>query len=185
MEDSQIIELFFVRAEGAVAELTQKYGRLCRSIAYNILSSRQDAEECENDTYLRVWDTVPPVRPESLRAYVSRIVRNLSLDRLRYRLRQKRGNSYDILLSELSECIPDERTDVEASADDTVIRSIEAYLRTLDESTRILFVRRYFHMESVESLAKRYGLKASSVSTRLLRTRARLRIWLEQEGVSI
>ena len=182
MEDSCIIELFFARMEQAIAELANKYGGLCRSIAYNILQSWQDAEECENDTYLRVWDTVPPVRPNSLRAYVSRIMRNLSLDRVRYYTRQKRSAAYDALLSELDECIPD-RQDVAQAADDTVAQAVEAYLRTLDARTRVLFVRRYFHMESVESLAQRYGLKASSVSTRLTRTRARLREWLEREGV--
>lgn len=182
MEDSRIIELFFARLEQAVVELALKYGGLCRGIAYNILQSRQDAEECENDTYLRVWDTVPPVRPDSLRAYVSRIVRNLSLDRVRYYARQKRFGAYDVALSELDSCIPDRR-DVAQAADDTAIQAIAAYLRTLDAQTRVLFVRRYFYMESVESLARRFGLKASSVSTRLTRTRARLRTWLEREGV--
>ena len=176
MEDSRIIELFFARLEQAVVELALKYGGLCRGIAYNILQSRQDAEECENDTYLRVWDTVPPVRPDS------RIVRNLSLDRVRYYARQKRFGAYDVALSELDSCIPDRR-DVAQAADDTAIQAIAAYLRTLDAQTRVLFVRRYFYMESVESLARRFGLKASSVSTRLTRTRARLRTWLEREGV--
>lgn len=184
MEDHSIIELFFARVEQAITELAQKYGNLCRSIAYNILLSRQDAEECENDAYLRVWDTIPPTRPDSLRAYVSRIVRNLSLDRVRYYTRQKRSAAYDMLLSEMSECIPD-RLDVEQAADDTAIQAVADYLRTLDAQTRVLFVRRYFHMESVESLAQRYGLKASSVSTRLTRTRSRLRTWLEQEGVAL
>lgn len=184
MEDHRIIDLFFARAQQAIAELAQKYGALCRGIAYNILLNRQDAEECENDTYLRVWDTVPPTRPDSLRCYVSRIVRNLSLDRVRYYTRQKRSAPYDALLSEMSECIPD-RFDMEQAADDTAAEAVAAYLRTLDAQTRVLFVRRYFHMESVESLARRYGLKASSVSTRLTRTRARLRTWLEREGVTI
>lgn len=184
MEDHSIIELFFARVEQAITELAQKYGNLCRSIAYNILLSRQDAEECENDAYLRVWETIPPTRPDSLRAYVSRIVRNLSLDRVRYYTRQKRSAAYDMLLSEMSECIPD-RLDVEQAADDTAIQAVADYLRTLDAQTRVLFVRRYFHMESVESLARRYGLKASSVSTRLARTRSRLRTWLEREGVAL
>lgn len=184
MDDTAIIELFFARAEQAITELARKYGRLCREIACNILRSRQDAEECENDTYLRVWDTVPPVKPDSLRAYVCRIVRNLSLDRLRYLTRQKRSTQFDTLLSELSDCIP-AHINVEQTADDTVIRAVTAYLNTLDAQTRVLFVRRYFYMESVDSLSRRFRLNASSVSTRLTRARARLRKHLEQEGVVI
>lgn len=184
MEDKAIIELFFARAERAIEVLAEKYGRLCRSIAYHILSSWQDAEECENDTYLRVWNTVPPTRPNSLQAYVCRIVRNLSLDRVRYLGRQKRAAQYEVLLSEVSECVPGQ-DDVEEKADDTAVRAIEAYLRTLDAQTRVLFVRRYFYMESVDSLAERYGLNASSISTKLGRVRKRLRTYLEQEGVAI
>lgn len=90
MEDRGIIELFYARMEQGIVELSNKYGRLCYTIAYNILISRSDAEECENDTYLRVWNTIPPVWPDCLRAYVSRIVRNLALDRVRY-LQRKRG----------------------------------------------------------------------------------------------
>ncbi len=182
MEDTRIIELFFARAEQAIEALSDKYGKLCYRIAHNILNSHRDAEECENDTYLRVWDTVPPTRPDSLRAYVIRIVRNLSLDRARYLARQKRAVPMDLLLSELSECIP-AAVSVEADADDTVVCAVISYLRTLEEQTRVLFVRRYFYGDSVESLAKRFSMNASSVSTRLTRTRARLKTYLEQEGI--
>lgn len=184
MEDNQIVELFWARAEQAIAELAAKYGRLCRGIAYRILDSRPDAEECESDTYLRVWNTVPPERPDSLCAYVSRIVRNLALDRLRYRTRRKRSAQYEVLLSELDQCIPDS-VNVEQAADDTAAQAIAIYLNTLDARTRILFVRRYFYMESIETLAKCYGLKASTVSTKLVRTRKKLRAFPEQEGVAI
>ena len=95
MEDSRIIQLFFDRAESAIRALSVKYGKLCYRIAYNILNNHRDAEECENDTYLRVWDTIPPTWPENLRAYVSRITRNLSLDRLRYQTRKKRSVDTD------------------------------------------------------------------------------------------
>ena len=182
MEDSHIIQLFFDRMESAVEALSVKYGKLCYRIAYNILTNHADAQECENDTYLRVWDTVPPIWPDNLRAYVSRIVRNLALDRVRYQNRQKRSVATDWTLSELSECIPSS-VSVEADADDTVVQALTSYLNTLDDLTRVLFIRRYFYMDSVEMLARQFGMNASSVSTRLTRTRARLKAYLEREGI--
>ena len=168
--------------ESAIAALSAKYGKLCYRIAYNILTNHADAQECENDTYLRVWDTVPPIWPDNLRAYVSRIVRNLALDRVRYQNRQKRSVATDWTLSELSECIPSS-VSVEADADDTVVQALTSYLNTLDDLTRVLFIRRYFYMDSVEMLARQFGMNASSVSTRLTRTRARLKAYLEREGI--
>ena len=182
MEDSHIIQLFFDRMESAVEALSVKYGKLCYRIAYNVLTNHADAQECENDTYLRVWDTVPPIWPDNLRAYVSRIVRNLALDRVRYQNRQKRSVATDWTLSELSECIPSS-VSVEADADDTVVQALTSYLNTLDDLTRVLFIRRYFYMDSVEMLARQFGMNASSVSTRLTRTRARLKAYLEREGI--
>ncbi|MBQ1931246.1 MAG: sigma-70 family RNA polymerase sigma factor [Lachnospiraceae bacterium] len=182
MEDSHIIQLFFDRAERAIEALSVKYGKLCYRIAYNILTDHADAEECENDTYLRVWNTVPPTWPDNLRAYVSRIVRNLALDRVRYQNRHKRSVTVESFLSELSECVP-AAVSVEADADDTAVRAVTAYLNTLDELTRVLFVRRYFFMDSIEMLARQFGMNASSVSTKLTRTRARLKTYLEQEGI--
>ena len=182
MEDSHIIQMFFDRMESAIAALSAKYGKLCYRIAYNILTNHADAQECENDTYLRVWDTVPPTWPDNLRAYVSRIVCNLALDRVRYQNRQKRSVATDWTLSELSECIPS-AVSVEADADDTVVQTLTSYLNTLDDLTRVLFIRRYFYMDSVEMLARQFGMNASSVSTRLTRTRARLKAYLEREGI--
>ena len=182
MEDSRIIQLFFDGAENAIQVLSAKYGKLCYRIAYNVLSDHGDAQECENDTYLRVWDTVPPTWPDNLRAYVSRIARNLALDRVRYQGRQKRSIPVDLVLSELSECIPALES-VEADADDTVSQAVASYLETLDELTRVLFVRRYFYMDGVEILARQFGMNASSVSTKLNRTRAGLKKYLEKEGI--
>jgi len=185
MEDKCIIQLFWERSETAIQALAEKYGRLLYQIAMNILRDHSDAEECENDTYLKTWNTVPPQRPDSLKAYTSRIVRNLSLDRLRYRNRQKRSGELDLLLSELSQCIPDPYTDVEAAADDTLRRFLDRFLDTLDSQTRVLFLRRYFCMESTQELADRYGLTATNVSTRLNRVRRRLRQQLEREGLML
>ena len=184
MEDSGIITLLLHRSEDALAELSNKYGGLCRSIARGILADPGAAEECENDVWLRVWDSIPPQRPTSLCAYVSRIARNLALDRLKALGRQKRGGEVDRLYTELSECIP-AREDTAVSADDTAVRAIDRFLRGLDTQTRVLFIRRYFYLESAVSLAHRFGLTASNVSTRLNRARAKLRAQLELEGVNL
>ncbi|MBP3701768.1 MAG: sigma-70 family RNA polymerase sigma factor [Lachnospiraceae bacterium] len=182
MEDVHIIQLFWERSEAAIAALAEKYGKLLYQIAVGILWDPHDAEECQNDTYLRTWNTVPPHRPGSLKAYTSRIVRNLSLDRLRYRNRKKRGGELELVLSELDQCIPDPMANVEAAADDTLRQALNHFLGTLNPQTRVLFLRRYFCMESTQELADRYGLTASNVSTKLNRVRCQLRQYLEREG---
>lgn len=184
MEDEKIIDLFFCRSEQAVSELSNKYGRLCSHIAIRILSNKEDAEECENDTWLRVWNSIPPTRPQILSAYVAKIVRNLALSRLQYNTRKKRHAPIELLFSELEECLPDS-TNVEAAADDTVQQSINDFLNHLDDQTRILFIRRYFCAENVRELAQRFSLKESSVSTKLNRVRQQLKKHLEQEGIVI
>ncbi len=184
MEDTKIIELFFERSEYAIKELSQKYGKLCNSIAYNILYNKEDAEECENDTYLKTWQSIPPQKPLCLLAYISKIVRNLALDKLRYCNRQKRSAELDSIFSELYECIPSNEN-VQDSADDTAIQVVNSFLTRLDPQTRILFIRRYFYMERVESLALRYGLSASNVSTKLNRIRQKLKVYLVKEGIAL
>lgn len=185
MEDIHIVQLFWERSESAITALAEKYGRLLYQIAVGILRDPSDAEECENDTYLKTWNTVPPKRPDNLKAYTSRIIRNLSLDRLRYHSRQKRSGEMDLVLSELNQCIPDPVTNVEAASDDTLRQALDRFLDTLDPQTRVLFLRRYFCMESTQELADRYGLTASNVSTKLNRVRRRLRQQLEREGLMV
>lgn len=106
MEDTDIIRLYWARDEGAIAATDEKYGTLCRSLSHNILASREDAEECVNDTWHRAWNTMPPQRPASLRAYLVRLVRNLSIDRWRARKSQKRGEGLEALVLELEDCVP-------------------------------------------------------------------------------
>jgi len=182
MNDKDIVQLFFERSQQAVAELSKKYGKLCFHIALNILKCNEDAEECENDTYLKTWNSVPPDNPKYLSAYVSRIVRNLALSQYRYSHRKMRDNHLQVYLSELRDCIPSSQ-DVEASMDDTVNNAIHVFLSKQDLTTRALFIQRYFYMESISSLSKRYGLKESNISTRLNRTRLKLKQYLEREGV--
>lgn len=184
MDDKDIVQLFFERSQQAITELSQKYGKLCFRIALNILKSNEDAEECENDTYLKTWNSIPPDDPLCLRAYVSRIVRNLALSKYRHDHRQMRDSHLQVYLSELQDCIP-ASSDVEASADDTVNSAIRDFLLTLDLTTRALFIQRYFYMESISALSKQFGLKESNISTKLNRTRLKLKQYLEREGVML
>lgn len=182
MNDKDIVQLFFERSQQAINELSQKYGKLCFHIAFNILKSNEDAEECENDTYLKTWNSIPPDEPMCLRAYISRIVRNLALSRYRYNHRHMRDSHLQVYLSELQDCIPASQ-DVEASADDTVNNAIRAFLSTQDLTSRALFIQRYFYMERISVLSKKFGLKESNISTKLNRTRLKLKQYLEREGV--
>lgn len=185
MEDARIIELYWQRDAEAVAETDKKYGPYCLAVAENILRSGQDAEECVNDTWLRAWNAIPPQRPVQLRAYLAKLTRNLSLDRLDQRQAQKRGGPMGVLLSELSECIPSPDT-VEGTLDNRQIaEAISAWLREQPERSRIAFVRRYFYADSLSQIARRVGLSEGGVKSLMHRQRGSLRNYLEQEGIEV
>ena len=185
MEDVAIIELYWARNEDALTQTDLKYGPMCRSLAFNILSDRQDSEECVNDTWHRAWDTMPPQRPTSLRAYLGRIVRNLSISRLRQRAAQKRGGGANMLLSELEDCLPSPAS-VEQQLDaGELAASISHWLRTLDTDDRVLFVRRYWYGDPVHMLADRWGFEPNRMAKRMLKLRRSLKLWLEQEGFAV
>lgn len=174
MEDSRIIDLFFQRSGDAVAALSGKYANYCYTIAYNILSSAEDAEECVNDTWLKAWTTMPQNRPDHLGAYLGRIVRNLALDRWRRGRAQKRGAGLDAMLAELDECIPAKETTEEQVEARELTRLLERWLDSLPQEDRVLFVRRYW-----------YGEPAGKHVKRLWRLRQKLKAYLEQEGVPL
>lgn len=182
MDDNLIIDLYWNRDQRAIAETDTKYGKYCHAIAYNVLYSPQDAEECVNDTWLRAWEAMPPQRPGKLSAFLGRITRNLALDRYDYLHASKRSGSFDLLLSELSDCIPSRQDDF-ARLELTQI--LNAFLRGLPEQQRNMFLRRYWHCDSIEALAKRYGMSQSAVKSNLFRTRNKLKACLEKEGVGI
>ncbi len=185
MDDTRIIELFFERSEEALAALADKYGSMCRRLSKGILGSDRDAEECENDTYLALWNSIPPERPRSLAAYVCRVVRNKAIAKYHANSAQKRNSHYDVALDELE--------GVFASADDTVSaceaietsREIDEFLRSLETDDRAMFIRRYYCAESVSELAERFGLTPHAVSVRLSRIRARLKKHLTERGITI
>ncbi len=186
MEDSRIVALYWERDESALTLTRRKYGAYCHAIAWQILHSREDAAECENDTYLRAWNAMPPDRPHGLRAYLGAITRRLSLDRWRERKSQKRGGGEVALsLEELGECV---------SHPDTVPMAVEAgetaailsdFLRSLPSAECDVFLRRYWYLDSVAQIARRYGYSESKVKMTLKRTRDKLRAVLEKEGICL
>lgn len=186
MDDKKIIKLYFERSQKAIAETARKYGRYCHYIAFNIVGNDSDAEECVNDTYLRVWNAIPPKRPDNLQTFIGKITRNLALNRYEKMSAQKRGaGQIPLILDELYECIPDKNGD-EKIVDDIIIkRTIDAFLSELQTDSRKIFIRRYWYMCSVKEIAQEYGITESKVCVSLYRTREKLKKKLEEEGISV
>lgn len=185
MDDTGIIELYYARNERAITETDKKYGAYCRTIARNILSVREDVEECVNDTWFAVWNRLPPDLPKVLSAFLGRITRNLSISRFRAMRAEKRYNGMEVMLSELGDCVPD-RGDVEQMADQRRLSwLIGHWLDSLDTEDRTLFVRRYWHGDEVRHLAARWSCTPNQMAQRMLRLRRDLKFFLEQEGVTL
>ena len=185
MEDEAIIALFQARSERAITELSQKYGRLCGKIAANILKDPLDAEECVNDAYLGVWNTVPPQKPDPLPAYVCRIVRNQAVMRYHANTAAKRNSAYDAALEELEGCLTSPVTvEGELSAKE-LSRLLDGFLDTLDRENRVMFVRRYWYADSVTDIAAGFHMSSNSVSARLSRMRTKLKKYLNREGYGV
>ena len=186
MEDERITGLFFERDEDALNESRIKYGAYCRKIADNILHSAHDAEECENDTWLAAWNSMPDNRPARLAPYLGRITRNLALDRFDKATTQKRGCGQSFApLDELAECVAAPGS-VEESFDAAETgRLISAFLRTLPEETRSIFLRRYWYCDATADIAARYGLTESKVRVTLHRTRGKLAAYLQERGAAL
>lgn len=186
MDDGAIIELYWARSEQALVRTQEKYGAYCLSIAWGILKSRGDSEECVNDTYLRAWDAMPPERPAALRVFLGRITRNLALDRLKSRTRLKRGGGQlTLALEELGECVP-AGDDPARHADELALReALDRFLSELSEDARVIFLRRYWYMLSVAEIARGLGVGQSRVKSSLARSRERLRELLEKEGFTL
>lgn len=185
MDDLKIIDLFFKRDEEALKQTEQKYGRYCHYIAYNILESDHDSEECVNDTYLKVWNAIPPKRPDSLKAFIGTIVRNLALDRYDKKRAKKRSEALELVFDELSECIPDGSGDDLLVEDIALKKALNDFLESLEKSKRIIFMQRYWYLSSVKDIAARLGLSENNVKITLLRLRARFKKYLEKEGIVI
>ena len=185
MEDAAIIGLYWARDEGAITASDEKYGKLCRSLSRDILDSPEDAEECVNDTWQRAWYTMPPQRPGSLRAYLVKITRNLSIDRWRACRAEKRGSGLVVLLDELEECLPAAPSAEELTEARETARAIDRWLSQLSPADRRAFLRRYWYGQRVDAVAKQAGCSPNSMAKRLGRLRDGLRRALEQEGISV
>ena len=186
MEDQEIIKLYWDRSEQAIAESDRKYGRFLGKIAWNILFSREDTEECINDTWMHAWNAMPPHRPSPLRSFLGKITRNLALNLYERNHAEKRGGGETALgLDELAECVAG-RDAVSGTAERLVLaKTLEIYLAGLKPEQRRVFVRRYWYMSPVKEIASDFGMSESNVKMTLLRARKELREMLEKEGISV
>ena len=185
MEDSQIIGLYFKRDEAAITETQAKYGAYCRSVALNILSVSADAEECVNDTYLRAWNSIPPHRPDKLGAWLGKVVRNIAFDLWKKNHRKKRYSGMEQLLEELEDCIPSPAAVEREIEEQELTEVINAWLASLPQRDRILFMRRYWNGETVAALAGESGISATNMAKKMYRLRQKLKSRLETEGYSL
>ena len=184
MKDEEIVALYWQRNEDAIQETSQKYGAYLTKIAHNVLSNPEDSEECVNDTYLRVWEAIPPQCPEKLSTFLGKITRNLALNRYKYYLREKRGNGQTALvIDEINECIPALNSTEEAVEEQLLVELLNQFLYSLPVQKRKIFLRRYWYMSSIQEIAKDYGFSESKVKMILLRTRNKLKQVLEKEGI--
>lgn len=185
MDDNQIIDLFWNRDETAIEQTVNRYGRYCRTIAYNILGNEEDVQECLNDTWLGAWNSIPPARPSCLSAFLAKITRNLAITRYRAGHALKRtGDRLSEPLEELGDCMSASVNNIEEEIDRRTLESaINRYLETVSEKQRKIFVRRYFYMDSVAEIADLYELGQSDVKVTLLRMRRSLQKRLEDEGL--
>lgn len=186
MDNEKIVELYLLRDQSAIEETARKYGKRLRSLSLGIVQDRQTAEECENDTYLEAWNTIPPHEPRSyLYAFLARITRHISLNCCRSRNRLKRSAFICELSSELEQCIP-APNDTQCRVDDMILREvINGFMSTLDEEKRNVFLRRYWYMDSVADISRRYAFSQSKVKTILYRSRNQLREYLKKEGYEL
>ena len=182
LDDNRIVELYLLRDETAIKHTSEKYGSRLRSLAYGIVNDQQTAEECENDTYMEAWNTIPPQRPNHLKAFLGRIARQLSINRLEHNTAQKRaGSQYQLALDELSECISQDQEDF---ADTVALRdSLNQFLHTLPIDARRVFIRRYWHLHSISEIAADLSMSESKVKSLLMRTRKKLKQHLTEGGL--
>ena len=186
MEDAQIVSLYWDRSEDAIRETEAKYDRYLTKIAYNILANTEDSRESVNDTYLAAWNSMPPHRPSILSTYLAKLTRRISIDRFRYRTRDKRmGAEYALSLQELGDCVSGGDTTQEIVNVKLLADSIGVYLRLESQQARTVFLARYYFLDSVREISISQGMSESKVKSLLYRTRLGLREYLEQEGFAL
>lgn len=186
MEDERIIQLYFLRDESALEHTAEKYGARLRNVSFGITSDEQTAEECENDTYLEAWNVIPPSNPKTyFYAFLARIARHISIDRCRQRKSLKRDAHIVELSDELMSCLPASDC-VESKMDAKMLgEAISRYLLTLSDEKQVIFMRRYFYLDSIADISSRLSMSESKIKTTLFRIRNSLREYLIKEGYSI
>ncbi len=186
MDDSEIVQLFWDRNESAISAAAKKHGKRCRSIAENILNNREDAEDCVNDAYFKIWNLIPPNRPQVLGAFISKIVKNTAIDMLKARYAEKRGKGdIPLAIEELEECISD-KSNIEGTYERReLIEKINDFLRMIPIENRRVFILRYWYCCELSEIAKRFGVRKNTISVMLNRTRKKLREFLEKEGYEL
>ena len=183
MTDNEIIELYLQRSENAINETTRQYGSYCSAIAMSILHNKEDVDECMNDTYLSVWNSIPPQHPTNFSAFIGKITRNLSLDRYRKKNTQKRGGDETTLLfSELELCIPSARSVEDVADMNDLAKMIDIFLATIRKEDKFYFVLRYWYSETVPEIARQFNVAVGKVTMSLHRTRKKLKKYLEKRG---
>ena len=180
MDDTAIIALLDRRDERGIAELKRKYEALCCYIAGNILSQREDIEECVSSACFAVWNRIPPEHPDDLKTYLCRIVRNIAIKRLQYNTAEKRSPKYTVPLDEIAECVPAD--DGDALHDNDLADAVSRFLRAQDDRHRRVFVRRYWYGDSLSDIAARFHMNEKTAATYLFRTRKKLKAFLQKEG---
>ena len=184
MTDAQIIALYWARNEDAIQETDAVYGRKLHFLADKIVQNFEDAQECVSDTYLKTWDTIPPQRPQYFFAYLARICRNFALGVLDWKSAAKRKGEIVALTQEMENCIPDPQHERKMEGEE-LGELLSRFLETLSRDNRVIFLRRYWYLDTVAEIAKRYGMTESKVKTSLHRTRTKLHAFLEKEGITV
>lgn len=183
MEDEKIVGLFWQRNETAIVETAAKYGALCHSVAKGVLGSSCDAEECVNDTYVRMWNSIPPDQPDHLDAYACKITRRLALDKYRRSTAEKRSAAIVTLVEEIAEALPD--GDGDAIERIAVRDTLNRFIMSLSPTNRMIFMRRYWYCDAVRDIARAMHMTETGVTMRLTRMRRKLRKALGAEGVTV
>ena len=185
MTDEEIIDLFFERSEQAISELAKKHGSAVNRVALNILNDEEDAKECVNDTWLGVWNSIPPNRPDPLRTYVCKIARNLATKKYHVNTAEKRNSQYDLALDELEEYLADNSAVEDTVAAKELAEAINRFLDTLSYEDKFVFMRRYWYSDSLPEIAKLAGMSYNSAAVRLHRVKGKLKKTLLKEGVLV
>lgn len=183
MTDSQIIDLYFRRSEQAITETAVQYGKMFYRISYNVLHNNEDAEECVNDTYLTAWNQIPPTRPNHLSVFLSKITRRLSIDKWRRNTAAKRGGGQlDMAVEELDWTLASKDDIEEDYIRSELTRDLNAFLNKLPDNERRVFICRYWYMDSIADIASEFGFTQGKVKTMLMRTRNKLKVYLQEKG---